>query len=277
MQRAQNCIVKAPLPIALKGRHRRLCRTCIKSPLGNHTRYVVDECCETTVAENSRFVKEDVSIRLLRESLSSSNSSSSSSDDAAHHHVAIARDPCSCEEQVWICQPCGQTLRTNDTTYMRGWTWRTRYSTYLGGLGTGIGEGVEGVQCGRHTYCLAAKDVEKEIECNANELEALRQLATKAELQGRTWSGTSYLMQEMEGIGGVVKKKVKKRIKLGAVVKEYEDERDHGQYLKREQEGLNRAWCSWCDRVVMSKKDVEPADAYGLRRTVSRSSSSSSI
>lgn len=290
--RPQNCIVKAPLPTALQGRHRRLCRTCVKSPLDEHTRHVVDEC---SPAEASRLVKEDVSIRLLKECLShsssrssspSSSSSSSSEDDdggdnthTAHTAVALARDPCSCESQVWICQPCGQTLRTADTTYMRGWTWRTRYSTYLGGLGTGIGEGVEGVQCGRNRYCLAAKEVEKEIDCDGDELEALRQLTQRARLEGRTWSGTSYLMQEMEGIGGVVKKKVKKRVRVGAVVKEYEDERDHGRYLGRERGGQNRTWCSWCDRVVRSKADLEPPSDPddGLRRTVSRSSSASSI
>ncbi|KAL1310616.1 hypothetical protein AAFC00_000889 [Neodothiora populina] len=249
----RNCIVKAPVPTALRGRHRRLCRTCIKSPLDEHTRYVVDECCQ---ADDS--------------------SSSGTSDE--HQHTAIARDPCSCDEQVWICQPCGQSLRTHDTTYMRGWTWRTRYSTYLGGLGTGIGEGIEGVQCGRPSYCLAAKEVEKEIDCDAEELEALKQLSMKAEMEGRTWSGTSYLMQEMEGIGGVVKKKVKRRVRVGAVVKEYEDEREHGHYLRREQDGLNRSWCSWCDRVVKGKKDLEPPlDGEDLSRTVSRTSSSSSI
>lgn len=34
----QNCIMKAPSPIALKSRHRRICRTCLKAPLEPHTR-----------------------------------------------------------------------------------------------------------------------------------------------------------------------------------------------------------------------------------------------
>lgn len=220
---------------------------------------------------------------MLKQCLSSSSSSCSSSDDGSGDHVVfVARDACSCDDQVWICQPCGQSLRTNDTTYMRGWTWRTRYSAYLGGLGTGIGEGVEGVQCGRHSECLAAKGVEKEIDCDAEGLRAMQQLREKAELEGRTWSGTSYLMQEMEGIGGVVKKKVKKRVRVGAVVKEYEDEREHGKFMRREQDGLNRSWCSWCDRIVLGKKDHEAAtaatvDETGLQRTVSGSSSGSSV
>lgn len=162
-------------------------------------------------------------------------------------------------------------------TYLRGWTWRTRYSTYLGGLGTGIGEGTEGVECGRRSQCLAAREVEKEIDCDADELAALRTEAEKAQWEGRSWGGTSYFMQEMEGIGGVVKKKVKKRVKVGAVVKEYEDEREHGGYLGREQDGQNRSWCSWCERVVLSRKDIDLANHQLLDRTVSPSSSTSSI
>lgn len=142
---------------------------------------------------------------------------------------------------------------------MRGWTWRTRYSTYLGGLGTGIGEGHEGVECGLGHLCLAAREVEKEIDCDADELAELRREMDRVEMEGgahgRRWSGTSYLTQEMEGIGGVVKKKVKRRVRVGCVVKEYEEERETGVYLKREQEGEARSWCAWCERAVPGEKD----------------------
>lgn len=138
------------------------------------------------------------------------------------------------------------------------------------------------MQCGRLHDCLAAKEVEKEIDCDAAELAALRAEAERAELEGRSWGGTSYLMQEMEGIGGVVKKKVKKRVKVGATVKEYEDEREHGGYLAREQNGQNRSWCSWCLRVVPGRKDLQPERhdiAGGLDglRLVSTNSSASSL
>lgn len=189
---------------------------------------------------------------------------------------AFARDPCNCKDNVWICQPCGQSLRTADVAYIRGWNWRTRYSTYLGGLGTGIGEGSEGVECGRRAKCLAAREVETEIECDADDLASLRAEAEKAKLGGRSWSGTNYRMQEMEGIGGVVKKKVKKRIRIGQTVKEYEDERDHGSYLLREQTGQNRSWCSWCERVVAGIKDTARASHEALDRVESSNSSTSS-
>ena len=72
-----------------------------------------------------------------------------------------------------------------------------------------------------------------------------------------------------------MKKKVKKRVRVGAVVKEYEDEREDGHYLGREQKGTNRSWCSWCCMVIPSEKDLaDPAS--DLAKMLSESSGSSS-
>jgi hypothetical protein len=59
-----------------------------------------------------------------------------------------------------------------------------------------------------------------------------------------------YFRQEIVGIGGVVKQKAKKRVTVGSCVVEYEDERESGDYLTREEEGELRSWCGWCWRVV---------------------------
>ena len=237
----QNCTIKPPPYKALIGRHRRLCRTCIKAPLRYHT----------------------------------------TNTDVLDHHgtdhftsEAFTRGPCSCPEVVWICLSCGNALRGADTTYMRGWTWRGQF-THLGGLGTGIGEGNEGVECGKSDQCLAAREVEKEVDCDAEELADLKREIEQSERQGRHWGGTSYMTQEMEGIGGVVKRKVKKRVKVGCVVKEYEDERENGNYLKREQNGLNRSWCCWCSRIIPGQKDKTHFGSE-LGREVTGGSSSSS-
>jgi hypothetical protein len=146
--------------------------------------------------------------------------------------------------------------------YIGGWNWRGQYSNYLGGLGTGIGEGVEGVQCGRGDACLAAKVIEQERDCDVEALQAMNAQAEKvaSEGTGRSWQGTSFAVQEMEGVGGVVKKKEKKLVTLGAYVTECEDERDGKRpYMEREVLGQVRSWCAWCDRVIASKKDLELA------------------
>lgn len=69
--------------------------------------------------------------------------------------------------------------------------------------------------------------------------------------------GPGYLRQEVEGLGGVMKKKVKKRVKVGATVWEYDDERETGKYLERESSGEQRSWCAWCSRVVLGREDTE--------------------
>ncbi|KAI4746065.1 hypothetical protein E4T50_03546 [Aureobasidium sp. EXF-12298] len=235
----RNCTMKAPSSTALKSRHRRLCRTCIRAPLSLHTTIPPDHLSQHHDDSNESQL-----------------------------HPPLYRSPCSCTSQVWLCTPCSTTSRTLDTSYMRAWTWRSRYSTHLHGIGTGLGTGIEGVQCGRESHCLSARTIFKEFECDAAD----------------TRTG-GYFLQEMEGIGGVVKKKVKRRLLVGDVVQEFEDEREGGRYLEREQEGVERSWCSWCDRVVLGRKDVlrlDKADNAGVRDALGRScesdlSSSSSL
>ncbi|KAK5108336.1 hypothetical protein LTR62_008432 [Meristemomyces frigidus] len=193
-----------------------------------------------------------------RDLIAVSRSVRSGDDNDVILEKTVARLPCTCATQFLICQPCGQRLRSNDTTYTRGWAWRTRYKT-CGGFGAGLGEGNEGVECGRGADCQEVQEVYHESECDADELETLGFESTQAESQrdGRRWGGSSYLTQEVVGIGGAVKKKIKRRVLVGAAVKEYEDERKTGSYLVREQKGVNRSWCSWCERVILGVKDVE--------------------
>ncbi len=68
-----------------------------------------------------------------------------------------------------------------------------------------------------------------------------------------------YWRQEIEGLGGIVKKKYRKRERVGGTVREWEDEREGGPVLGRELEGLERSWCGWCGRVVLRVRDVDEA------------------
>lgn len=175
-------------------------------------------------------------------------------------HDFVPRDPCTCDDRgVYLCGQCGSGLAQDDTTYRRIWTWRTHYSTYLGGLGTGVGEGNEGVKCARKEQCLGAQIVDVEGECPAAGESPPRRSATP---DGEVGAGgeeadveAGYLRQEIEGIGGVVKKKYKRRVRVGAPVREWEDEREGGQLLGREISRAERSWCGWCKRAVLGKAD----------------------
>ncbi|KAK8182673.1 hypothetical protein BC567DRAFT_158063 [Phyllosticta citribraziliensis] len=216
----RNCTSKPPPPVALPGRLRRLCKTCIKAPLAE--------------VLSPSITAPPPSCNLL-----------------TYRSRSSPGGPC--PDTVWLCQTCGHALRSADQTYQLGWTWRTKYS-HLGGLGTGIGEGHEGVVCGLGEACRAT----------ASSSAAAAAAATSAHngLDGvgtphDEWSGNSFFAQEIEGIGGRRVMKVKKMVRIGAAVKEYEDEREsNNTYLGREKKGDNRAWCAWCNRLVPSRRDA---------------------
>ena len=141
-----------------------------------------------------------------------------------------------------------------------------------GGIGTGLGLGNQGQKCGRGEHCLdsGAESVAwVEIDCSEG---TLTDLSLEHDLLVRTRSATptadrstpspvgnkpGYYSQEVEGIGGVVKKKVKKRVKVGATVYEFDDERKSGKYLERESSGKQRSWCGWCGRVCLGRADCQ--------------------
>ncbi|KAF1812129.1 hypothetical protein P152DRAFT_380009, partial [Eremomyces bilateralis CBS 781.70] len=182
-------------------------------------------------------------------------------------YSAFLRTPCTCADAVFLCHACGIALRQSDSTYIRAWKWRTHYTTFLGGLGTGIGEGHEGVECGRGGDCLGARVVEKEGTVAADGLGAGNGedgAALSRTPTGRSWEGSSYHAQEIEGVGGTVKKKVKKLVRVGLVVREHEAVREHEgdrpdekkrDMLAEERGGEVRSWCGWCDRVILGRRD----------------------
>ena len=271
----------------LKNRLRRLCTACRKAPLIQHL----------------SLTRPDNAPPMMSADTDSNEELAAQLNNPSFTAAAMTRTPCWCEEAVWLCYQCGQTLRSSDTTYRRVWTWRTRYSTSLGGnLGTGIGEGCQGVKCGRGQYCLAAQEIELEVDCEADDVGGFLDAGhphhphyhyggggggggggRHGQLEhaggggvmptsGNSNSNTplpvpllvdvrdeeepGYFRQEMVGVGGVVKHKAKKRVMVGACVLEYEDERDTGRYLVREEAGLHRCWCAWCWRVVPAKKEL---------------------
>ncbi|KAK4219604.1 hypothetical protein QBC37DRAFT_409328 [Rhypophila decipiens] len=265
----RNCAIKPPAPIVLRDRHRRLCMTCAKAPLGSLVKPPLDP-----------------SVPL-------------SSD-------IMQRSICTCDSftGVWLCQPCGRTIRSDDYDYKGIWKWRSQYTDVLGGLGTGIGEGDRGVICGRETSCCAAREREQETDCEAEDAAdaninntlgflslsppslsdngssnlSVHSASSGSSAAGGGGSSTAsnnnlqvspqgsprvpspaikagYERHEIEGIGGVMKKKRLRMVKVGACVPEWADERAAGDILGREVNGKVRSWCGWCWRVIPGASD----------------------
>jgi hypothetical protein len=177
---------------------------------------------------------------------------------------------CTCPSKgVWLCQPCGRSLGSADTDYESIWKWRTRYLPSLGGLGVGIGDGNRGVPCGRGGDCIAAREVEQEIDCDAEDARGFDAQGVEVGIQRGEINGSrvargdqmgpGYARHEIEGIGGVVKRKLVRMVKVGACVEEDGDERENesGGFLMGEVEGRDRSWCGWCWRVVPGSGDVQ--------------------
>ena len=260
----RNCIEKPPSNKMLPGRLRRLCDSCLEAPLVMHREPLHESTDHHLVASSAN------STRSAR-----SDSSTSDQSDLDFHHTAVTlsnmpeswlRDPCTCAEKgVYVCHQCGHSNRGHDSIYQRVWVWRSKYSTRLGGgLGTGLGLGDQGQKCGRKKYCLATRDattiMESEYytddEQTPNGYDSSRVHTpniTDSDHDSRPEPG--YFRQEIEGIGGKVKIKSKRLVKVGAIVYEFRDERISGKYLGREANGERRSWCSWCSRVCLSKDD----------------------
>ncbi|EFQ28999.1 hypothetical protein CGRA01v4_11345 [Colletotrichum graminicola] len=227
----RNCAIKPPAHNALRERHRRLCNPCTKAPIAT----LVNDALEPDTS-------------LL--------------DDA------VRREICRCEiDGVWLCQPCGRSMRGADHDYQRVWKWRAHYGEVLGGLGTGIGEGDRGVTCGRESACAGAKERENETDCDAEDAAvsgknlwtATDQVHLDTVRYERTPSpqlGPGYERHEIEGIGGCVKTKLIRMVRVGACVPEWDDEKSQHKILAREVKGTRRSWCGWCYRVIPGETDL---------------------
>jgi hypothetical protein len=121
------------------------------------------------------------------------------------------------------------------------------------------------VPCGRGGECVAAREVEQETDCDAEdarEIDSNSRAASPSSSPGSSHGsiaggqmGPGYARHEIEGIGGVMKKKLVKMVKVGACVPEWGDEKETDKFLVREVDGRARSWCGWCWRVVPGAKD----------------------
>ncbi|KAL5612266.1 uncharacterized protein BROUX77_002422 [Berkeleyomyces rouxiae] len=240
----RNCVIKPPATPALKGRHRRLCLDCTKAPL------------------TSLFVPP--------------------LDEKLANREIVNHALCTCQDEgVWLCKDCGLGNSSADSLYQRLWGWRLQYGEIIGGLGTGIGDGDRGVICGRESRCLGAKEREHETDCDAEDRRtpsrtsptwgsspsegsptlqqsdltvghAITQLQLPMPLTRRD---PGYTRHQIEGVGGQLRTKLVRMVRVGAPVPVWSDERSSRAFLDKEIKGETRSWCGWCRRPIPGEKD----------------------
>jgi hypothetical protein len=162
----RNCAAKPLSNIRLTERLRRLCKACLDAPIEAHFHGLSppEESIDVAPASSASSVRSERSFSGSSASDGVSRLENFEISTHAFTSSAFLRGPCTCESRgVFLCAPCGGNLRAADTTYQRVFTWRSRYSTHIGGgLGTGLGLGNQGQKCGRGGSCL---DTSSEAVC----------------------------------------------------------------------------------------------------------------
>ncbi|KAH0542065.1 hypothetical protein FGG08_003530 [Glutinoglossum americanum] len=206
---------------------------------------------------------------VCRHTLKPGSPTPPSSESLAFTAPAFLRDPCSCPDDPWLCQPCGKPLMSEDVKYHDAWAWRERYSQCLGMMG--IGEGVEGVRCGRGATCTAAEITLIESDCDS----AMRcfEMGWMITASGEEVPGQGYLIREIEGIGGVVMKKLMRKQSIGAVVigdvpgeAGGSGQSERREYLGREVRGEQRSCCQRSIVSILTHTMTDPSRALPLTR-----------
>lgn len=255
----RNCVIRPPGPSTFRDRHRRLCIPCTKAPTAVLARPAL---LPTTPIDSNEM----------------------------RRAICTCQSDC-----VWLCQPCGRNIIGADQDYRSIWRWRNQYGEVLGGTGIGEGDrgvicGREAACLGakeveQETDCDAA-DAREQLSLHrsspastpspsssfttgsplsstgsvgGSETGSCRTPSPNSHSVGLVVSGSGlrpgYARHEIEGIGGVVKTKLVRMLRVGACVPEWEDEKNKGQILEREVSGGRRSWCGWCCRVIPGAKD----------------------
>ncbi|TQS39109.1 hypothetical protein Golomagni_00370 [Golovinomyces magnicellulatus] len=250
----RNCAMKPTASNTLRYRHRRICSTCSNLDLMT----LISPTLKTLSSEND-------------------NASESHGLKSTKVDKDIKPNICKCSSvQLWLCKACAQKIRNADTEYQSIWRWSVRFLPSLGGLGIGLGEADRGVSCGRGENCARAREVKLEIDCDAEDAREINDKNSRLNFgpilcspngQSHGQMRPGYHRHEIEGIGGVLKKKLVKMVKVGACVSSsgssndtWSDgrnlsDKDMENILEGEIQGTSRSWCSWCQKIIPSHDD----------------------
>ncbi|CAD6500593.1 BgTH12-06303 [Blumeria graminis f. sp. triticale] len=232
----RNCVIKPPSSALLRCRHRRMCLMCSQIDLSSLV--------------NSRSASFGPTLSYIW------HPTVNQSGNFSKTYF------CSCvSDRIWLCKACGRSVCSADQDYERIWKWCTRYLPSLGAINNSIGDGGCGVPCGLGENCAKAREVEMEIDCDAedareNNLDYISGRNTSRRCSGGSSQvGPGYKRHEIEGIGGVMKKKLVKIVRVGASVSEWRDDSVVDNFLAKERDGSARSWCAWCRKIIPSIAD----------------------
>ncbi|RYP45535.1 hypothetical protein DL768_008127 [Monosporascus sp. mg162] len=255
----RNCAIKPPAPIVLRDRHRRLCIPCTKAPLGSLVRPPLRPDTPVDADEMQRAI---CTIWKWRSQYGDVIGGVGTGIGEGDRGVICGRgEACSAareREQETDCDAEDarevDLLNKGPSTPPPSWSYAASTSSNHS----------SNPQSSRsHTPEAGASSNAGSSSSSANSW--LPPLSSSPDFR-RTPTPASqqrpgYARHEIEGIGGVVKTKLVRIVRVGACVPEWEDERHSGQVLGHEVSGRARSWCGWCWRVIPGEKDYEAKTA----------------
>ncbi|AEO63468.1 256ac23a-9a33-4183-9ee1-fb480e5b72b6 [Thermothielavioides terrestris] len=284
----RNCAIKPPAPIVLRDRHRRLCDACVHAPLGS--------LVKPPLGPEIRVDSDDMERAICRCAsdgvwLCQPCGRSILGDDMEYKGIWKWRN-----QYTEVLGGLGTGIGEGDRGVICGRESECCAAREREQETDGDAEDAREAEHYQHssgTPHSIASSSSSNSSTTTSSLSpwALGGGATSLGSLGSPSSGASSLLgrrtpspalkpgyerHEIEGIGGVMKKKLVRMVRVGACVPEWEDERAKGDILGREMQGLRRSWCGWCRRVIPSRKDYEmdrQAEGKGKGKEMERSAS----
>ncbi|EGZ75696.1 hypothetical protein NEUTE2DRAFT_105778 [Neurospora tetrasperma FGSC 2509] len=256
----RNCAIKPPAPIVLRDRHRRLCVTCAKTPIGNLTKPPLGRGFSSPYILCSHSVHSDtspiISIWRWRNQYTDVLGGLGTGIGEGDRGVICGRgsDCCAARKREQEIDCDAEDAQEADGSYV----YTPSPSTTTVSNDSNISMALWGTDTASTTSSNGS--VNGSNASSSSQTGGLGSTLAGPSLERRTPSPMlkpGYDRHEIEGIGGVVKKKLVRMVKVGACVPEWPDERDRGDILGREMQAKVRSWCGWCWRVIPGKLDYE--------------------
>ncbi|KAL8344636.1 hypothetical protein RB601_004920 [Gaeumannomyces tritici] len=270
----RNCAIKPPAPIVLRDRHRRLCNTCTKAPITELVKPPLDPTTPlASPAMQSKICRCESGVWLCQ-------TCGRSIRGADHEYKGLWRwrgqygevlggvgtgigdgdrgVPCGREDECLGAKECEHETDCEAADAAAADTYFAQQQQQSQAAAAAATNPLLLLQSPVATWPNS-----NHHHNNNNNNNGGSGMATpdSSSLSSRRHTPSpGYARHEIEGIGGVVKTKLVRMVRVGAGVPEWQDEkpasRGGGEALAREVAGRVRSWCGWCARVIPGRDDL---------------------
>lgn len=281
----RNCAIKPPAPIVLRDRHRRLCKTCTKAPIAELVKPPLDPTTPlASPSMQSKICRCESGVWLCQTCGRSIRS-------ADHEYKGLWRwrgqygevlggvgtgigdgdrgVPCGREDECLGAKECEHETDCEAADAAAADNYFAQQQSQAAGNAGSTANSLLLLQSPIATWPNSISNNNSSSSgggAGAGAGGIATPDSSSLSVAGgsrRHTPSPGYARHEIEGIGGVVKTKLVRMVKVGAGVPEWQDEKpasrggSGGEVLAREMAGRVRSWCGWCARVIPGQDDLE--------------------